>query len=311
MTESRLPRIPPSRRGYISLLEHAHVKVSDGGVMAQKEEAGRFREYNIPYVNTSLVLLGEGTSITREAARLLAQQGVIVAFTGGGGSPLVSATTPEFVCLEPQDEYRPTTYMQRLAQIFFDEPRRLGAAKWLLRERLGFMAKSWDRLPVATRYGLCADDLRAEHAKFRAGIEAARNTQDLLLSEAEHARKVYAYVARTHGVGFSRKPQTGDDLPNQLLDHANYLAYGLAAVALHGLGISFAFALLHGKTRRGGLVFDIADLIKDAVTVPVAFACAQEGKRDAEMRVDLLQAFEHVDALPYLFDALKRLLDAC
>jgi CRISPR-associated protein Cas1 len=61
------------------------------------------------------------------------------------------------------------------------------------------------------------------------------------------------------------------------LNHGNYLAYGLAATTLWVLGISHSFAVMHGKTRRGALVFDVADLIKDAVVLPWAFICAKEG----------------------------------
>lgn len=31
------------------------------------------------------------------------------------------------------------------------------------------------------------------------------------------------------------------------------------------------FPVLHGDTRRGALVFDVADIIKDAFLLPVAF----------------------------------------
>lgn len=41
------------------------------------------------------------------------------------------------------------------------------------------------------------------------------------------------------------------DIANSYFDHGNYIAYGYAAVALHGLGISFALPIC--KTRRGGL----------------------------------------------------------
>lgn len=37
------------------------------------------------------------------------------------------------------------------------------------------------------------------------------------------------------------------------------------------MGISFAYPMFHGKTRRGALVFDIADTFKDGLSIPVAF----------------------------------------
>jgi len=36
------------------------------------------------------------------------------------------------------------------------------------------------------------------------------------------------------------------------------------------LGLPHGLAALHGKTRRGGLIFDIADMIKDATILPQA-----------------------------------------
>ncbi len=59
-------------------------------------------------------------------------------------------------------------------------------------------------------------------------------------------------------------------------NHGNYLTYGLAATTLWVLGIPHGFAVIHGKTRRGALVFDVADLIKDAIVLPLAFICAKE-----------------------------------
>jgi CRISPR/Cas system-associated endonuclease Cas1 len=41
--------------------------------------------------------------------------------------------------------------------------------------------------------------------------------------------------------------------------------------------ISFVLHVLHGKTRRGALVFDIADLIEDAYVMPLAFLSAKSG----------------------------------
>src|SRR5256885_6518537 len=58
------------------------------------------------------------------------------------------------------------------------------------------------------------------------------------------------------------------DGANRYLDHGNYLAYGLGATATWVLGLPHGLAVLHGKTRRGGLVFDAADLVKDAAILP-------------------------------------------
>ena len=64
------------------------------------------------------------------------------------------------------------------------------------------------------------------------------------------------------------KGGSGVDMANRFLDHGNYLAYGLAATACWVMRLPHGLSVLHGKTRRGGLVFDVADLIKDALVLP-------------------------------------------
>jgi CRISPR-associated protein Cas1 len=83
------------------------------------------------------------------------------------------------------------------------------------------------------------------------------------------------------------------------------LAYGLAATTLWVLGIPHGFAVMHGKTRRGALVFDVADLIKDALVLPMAFICAKEKASEQEFRQQILQKFTEHKALDFMFDQVK------
>ncbi|MGJ8694550.1 MAG: type I-F CRISPR-associated endonuclease Cas1f, partial [Thalassotalea sp.] len=66
------------------------------------------------------------------------------------------------------------------------------------------------------------------------------------------------------------------------------------------------FAVMHGKTRRGALVFDIADLIKDALVLPWAFICAKENATEQEFRQQILQAFTDHKTLDYMFEQVKK-----
>ncbi|MGL5250327.1 MAG: type I-F CRISPR-associated endonuclease Cas1f, partial [Enterovibrio sp.] len=91
------------------------------------------------------------------------------------------------------------------------------------------------------------------------------------------------------------------------LNHGNYLAYGLAASCLWVLGIPHGFAVMHGKTRRGALVFDVADLIKDAIVLPWAFVCAKEGATEQEFRQQVLRSFIEHKALEFMFDMVKQI----
>ena len=76
----------------------------------------------------------------------------------------------------------------------------------------------------------------------------------------------------------------------------------------HALGTRYSswFSVMHGKTRRGALVFDVSDLIKDAIVLPWAFNCAKENATEQEFRQQILQAFTDHKSLDFMFDKVKQ-----
>lgn len=64
---------------------------------------------------------------------------------------------------------------------------------------------------------------------------------------------------------------------------------------------------MHGKTRRGALVFDIADIIKDALILPTAFICASENASEQQFRQECLNRFIKHKAMDTLFEVIKDL----
>ncbi len=293
-----------SKRANVFYLEHVRVMQKDGRIVYLTETGQDIEKYfNIPERNTSFVLLGKGSSITDAAARRMAESNVLVGFCGSGGSPLFS--TVDHVFLTPQSEYRPTEYMQAWVKMWFDEPTRLEAGKRLLQKRLEWTMKSWDANADLLRNQIWIDDHTA--SRFTSEIKAAMDSQSLLLAEGRWAKTLYARLAAGTGMdNFVRdegkgKRETLEDIANGFLDHGNYIAYGYAAVALNGLGISFSLPLLHGKTRRGALVFDIADLVKDAHVMPLAFLMASEGACQKDFRNKLIEVCQSRDILDDVF----------
>ncbi len=118
--------------------------------------------------------------------------------------------------------------------------------------------------------------------------------------EAQLTKSLYKIAAnRTKQKDFVRNYDNTDNA-NAFLSHGNYLAYGLAASILWVLGIPNGFAVLHGKTRRDALVFDVADLVKDTLILPWAFICAKEQASEQEFRQQCLQNFTQHKALDSL-----------
>ncbi|ATE59496.1 type I-F CRISPR-associated endonuclease Cas1f [Thauera sinica] len=309
------PRAKPrqillSRRANIFYLEHARVLQRDERIVWLTESGEDVEQYfNLPERNTALLLLGKGTSITDAAMRRLAESNVLVGFCGSGGSPLFAVTEPVF--LTPQSEYRPTEYMQSWVRLWMNDSHRLELAKALIAERISLTEKAWGRNADLLQRRIVLPPAAAE--KLRQRSAAIADVQTLLLAEAEWARALYASLSAGYGLQFTRNEGAGaraskEDRINSFLDHGNYIAYGLAAVALNGLGISYAFPLLHGKTRRGALVFDIADLIKDAYVMPLAFECGADTRiKDNTFRARLIEVLQEADALDFLFGFVKTL----
>ena len=298
-------------------LEHVRVQQKDGRIIWLTESGMDVEQYfNLPERNTAFLLLGKGTSITDAAVRRLAESNVIVGFCGSGGSPLFGMVDSVF--LTPMSEYRPTEYMQAWARMWFDPARRLACARELLTMRVDYVNQRWRKNEGLDKRGVEIPARVRQNLLARA--EAVRNpdtgAQELLLAEAEWARKLYRLLAEAYELKeFSRqegagKKETAADRVNSFLDHGNYIAYGLAAVALNGLGISYAFPLLHGKTRRGALVFDIADLIKDAWIMPLAFECGSDPRcKDNQFRGRLLETLHDHAVLDFMFDFVKKLAE--
>lgn len=305
LSPSDLKTILHSKRANMYYLEHCRVMQKDGRVLYLTESKKENLYFNIPIANTTVILLGTGTSITQAAVRMLAQAGVLIGFCGGGGTPLYMGNEIEW--LTPQSEYRPTEYLQGWLSFWFDEEQRLQAAKDLQQARIEYLRQTWQKDRELILSGFDINDPAIANA-LNAGktqIAAATRTTYLLATEAKLTKHLYKIAAQKADItDFTRKHEA-DDKANAFLKHGNYLAYGLAASTLWVLGIPHGFAVMHGKTRRGALVFDIADLVKDAIVLPWAFICAKENATDQEFRQQCLQSFADHKALDFMFDQVK------
>ncbi|MFQ3176132.1 MAG: CRISPR-associated protein Cas1 [Psychromonas sp.] len=305
LSPSDLKSILHSKRANMYYLQHCRVMQKDGRILYLVEAKKENQYFNIPIANTTVLLLGTGTSITQAAVRMLAQAGVLVGFTGGGGTPLYMGNEIEW--MTPQGEYRPTEYLQGWMGFWFDDQKRLQIAKQFQQARIGYLQKIWGKDQSLKAQGFSTEGAEIERALIRFNVRmlAATKQSELLLTEAQLTKSLYKFAANaTQAAGFTRQHQS-TDLANDFLNHGNYLAYGLAACTLWVLGIPHGFAVMHGKTRRGALVFDIADLIKDAIVLPWAFICASESATEQEFRQQVLQAFTDHKALDFMFDQVK------
>ena len=315
LSPSDLKTILHSKRANLYYLEHCRLLVKGGRVEYVTDEGKKSLYWNIPIANTTSILLGTGTSISQAAMRELAKAGVLVGFCGGDGTPLFSANEVQIDIswFTPQSEYRPTQYLQSWVSFWFDQKKRLVAAKRFQQIRLEQIKKHWlsVRMQREDDFYVDSSQLSLLLDSSRATLSQCCNNNDLLSQEARLTKALYKIAANTSNYGsFSRsKRGSGVDFANRFLDHGNYLAYGLGATAAWVLGLPHGLAVLHGKTRRGGLVFDLADLVKDALVLPQAFIGAMAGDDDQEFRRRCIEGFMRANAIDVIIDAIKEVTD--
>lgn len=303
---SELKTILHSKRANIFYLEKCRVLVKDGRVVYLTEEKKQNSYYNIPIANTTVIMLGIGTSITQSAVRLLASASVLIGFCGNSGTPLIAGNEIEW--LSPQSEYRPTEYLQNWLKFWFFDDKRLVIAKNFQLARIKFLKQTWlaDKDLKQEGFFINENEINFLINKFESEIDFAKKTGDLLMQEASLTKELYKIASKiTKTENFTRERES-NDLANIFLNHGNYLAYGLSATTLWVLGIPHGLAVMHGKTRRGALVFDVADLIKDAIILPWSFICAKEKMREKDFRQLIIQKFIEHEALDYMFDIVKQ-----
>lgn len=310
------PRLLVTDREGALYLERARIHVEDGRIVYHIVDDEHRREYNIPHVNLAVLFIGQGTSITQDAMRLLAEEGVYLAVTGTGGTPLhMGALTT----------YTATRHFRDMLPVYLDEGRSLHAAKVVMRDRTERMRKIG--VSLAGKYlGLRDPSPLTRICKtLDDRLGSVTSIQELLGVEGQFSKACYKFFADASGLSrngdFRREagrrsrddatPKDTFGLVNSLIDHGNYLAYGMAGSALWALGIPPHMSIFHGKTRAGGLVFDVADAFKDALVLPIAFAAVRANKDadpERDFRGRMIAALDDRKALAEAIATVERMI---
>lgn len=284
----------PSHKNQIHYLEHTKIVKIDERIAYAKDIKAKEFYFAIPYGNTSVILLGPGTSITQSAMHHLASEGVMIAFTGGDGFPIFAGSL---------SEYRPTEYCQKWLSNWQDYEWRIKTAKKFQTKRIELVNEMWGK--IIDDFDEIEGDVNDAGKKFIEGLSISQNKESILGYEANYAKSLYRILANHYNIKFKRQPQLKTNTVNELIDSHNYYAYGIASGSLWVLGIPHAFPVLHGDTRRGALVFDVADIIKDGFLLPVAFRSNFNGIEKDKHKKECLKILNLAQTMTILFDEIK------
>ncbi|MBC8204260.1 MAG: type I-E CRISPR-associated endonuclease Cas1 [FCB group bacterium] len=227
-------------------LEHSKIDKSSQSVAAYDQEGMT----EIPASALTLLMLGPGTSITHEAVKTLADSGCMIVWCGEQGIRYYAHGIGE-----TQKGYK----IERQARLWADENCRMIVVRAMYTLRLGL---EFD------------DQLTLEQLR---GMEGVR------------VRKAYALAARETGVewkgrNYDRHDWRGGNEVNRALSTANSCLYGICHCAIVSAGYSPALGFIHSG-KQLSFVFDIADLYKAEITIPVAFKAAAAGAKNLESEV--------------------------
>lgn len=200
---------------------------------------------HVPASQLGALLLGPGANLTHQAMTLLGESGVVVVWVGERGVRYYAHGRPLA---------RSTRILQAQVDAVSNQRERLAVAR-----RMYAM-----RFPDEATDGLTMQQLR--------GFEGAR------------VRRAYRDAAREHGVDWRRRDYSPDDFfasdgANQALTAATACLYGIVQTVIVALGCSPGLGFIHvGKDQS--FTFDIADLYKVELAVPVAFEATAEEVED-------------------------------
>jgi len=229
----------------------------------------------IPIASLSVLMLGPGTKITHDAVTIAVQNGCSLVWTGEEGVRTYAAGT---------GETRSSTRL--LHQIH----------QWANEER---------RLQIV---------IKMYQFRFPDPIEKGFTLQQIRRKEGARVRDTYARLSQEYNVpwrgrSYNRNSWSNAEPINRAISCANSCLYGVCHAAIVSSGYSPAIGFIHiGKQLS--FVYDIADLYKVELTLPVAFKVVSENNPNIEstVRHQLRDQFRELRILDRIVSDIDQLL---
>lgn len=243
----------PKLRDRLSYLyvEHAVVEREAHSIaLYAQDEDGEPCVTQAPVCDIALLMLGPGTKLSHGAVDVLARNNCLIAWVGEEGVRLYAFGT---------GGTHSAARLMRQAEMASDPVLRLAT----VRKLYGM------RFPEATDPEVTIEQLRGK--------------------EGFRVREAYRAASQTYGVewqgrSYDRNRWQGADPVNRALSAANACLYGVCHAAILSMGFSPALGFIH-TGKQLSFVYDLADLYKLDLSVPVSFAAAAGSSDDIDRRV--------------------------
>lgn len=200
---------------------------------------------HVPAASLSVLMLGPGTTISHRAMEAIGENGATVIWVGERGVRMYA----------------------------FGKP--LTHSSALLQRQASMVSNTRQRLSVARKM---------YQMRFKGENVSKLTMQQLRGREGVRVKRVYKRMAEEYKVAWSGRMYDPSDFDrgsdiDQALTVAHSCLYGLAHAAIVALGCSPGLGFVHTGHERS-FVYDIADLYKADVSIPVAFKVVASGTSD-------------------------------
>lgn len=237
----------PKLRDSLSYLyvEHAVLEKRDGALLVLQETG----KTAVPVANLCLLMLGPGTSLTHAAVKLLAENGCSILWTG---------EDMQHFYAQGLGETRRAYHLLHQAEMASDPAKRLQVV------------------------------MRMYEMRFEHPLDPDLSIEQIRGMEGVRVRTAYENASRKyhlpwHGRVYDRSNWNNADPINRALSAANAILNGICHAAIVSGGYSPALGFLH-TGKQLSFVYDIADLYKARLTIPIAFETVSEGVHEVEKR---------------------------
>ena len=228
-------------------LEHGKVERAQSAIEFFDAKGGRTL---VPTAALAVLMLGPGTSITHEAVKVLVENGSLVTWCGEEGVRLYA---------QGLGETRKAYHLLKQAALVSDPAKRIQVV------------------------------LRMYRYRFDEQLHPEMSLEEIRGHEGVRVREAYAKASRESGVEWNGRRydrsnwNVGDPI-NRALSTANACLNGVCHAAIVSGGYSPGLGFIH-TGKQLSFVYDIADLYKVEITVPLAFKMVAESKEHLETRV--------------------------
>jgi len=264
----------PKLRDSLSYLyvEHAVIEQAGHAIELWKKEGRTL----VPAASLCVLIMGPGTKITHAAVKVLANNGCSMLWTGEEMTKFYA---------QGLGETRKAYHLLKQAEIACD--------------------------PIKhTR--VC---IRMYQKRFTEILDPSLTLPQIRGFEGVRVRRAYKKASETYGVSwhgraYDRFDWHGSDPINRALSAANATLNSLCHAAIVSGGYSPAIGFVH-TGKQLSFVYDVADLYKADLTIPIAFAAVAESQENVERRARMAcrEKFREVKLLERILPDIDEILE--